>query len=450
MEAGIRKRLEKVSKFMRLTEKDVKILLSYKKVSHAVLDVNGKKYDAWRIIHNNALGPGKGGVRFHPDVSEDEIKLLSFWMSLKTSLMGLPFGGAKGGIKVNPKELNKNEIEKLSRAYIRAFHDVIGVGKDIPAPDVYTNSQIMAWMLDEYEKIKGWREPGMITGKPVELGGIAIREDATSQGGYVVLKEFLKNEQNKRLNKDIQASEKQSSKDLDINNAEQGKKAEDESSESASVNKNNFKIAIQGFGNAGMNIAKILFKDGFNVVAVSDSKGGIINHDGLNIEEVVDAKKRLGSVQDYKKEGVEKISNRDLLELDADLLILAALENQITSAEKIKARYILELANGPISDDADEKLFERGVVIIPDILANAGGVVASYFEWWQNKSGRVLDEKELRIKFNGIMINSFNKVWRLYKKNKGRLSIRDAAYVIAVKRILGKFCRRRLSFSIDN
>ncbi len=233
---SIQKSLEKVSKFMNLNEKEKNLLLNHENIRRAVLEVDKKKYNAWRIIHNNALGPGKGGIRFHPDVSEDEVKALSFWMSLKTSLLGLPYGGAKGGVKVDVKNMNEKDIEKISREYIRAFHESLGENKDVPAPDVYTNSKIMAWMLDEFEKIKGKHEPAMITGKPVELGGIAMRGDATSKGGLIVLKEFLKKMGNKNL-----------------------------------------KIVIQGFGNAGSYIALMLYEEGFKIIGASDSKGGIFN-----------------------------------------------------------------------------------------------------------------------------------------------------------------------------
>ncbi len=401
----IKKRLEKVSEFMELSSEELGLLLKHEKVNHAVLEVEGKEYDAWRIIHNNTLGPGKGGIRFHPNVSEDEVKSLSFWMSLKTSLMGLGLGGAKGGVKVNPKELNEKELEELSRAYIRAFASVVGQDKDIPAPDVYTTPQIMAWMLDEYEKIKGHKEPGMITGKPVELGGIALRADSTSAGGLIILKEFLN-----KIGKS-----------------------------------NDLKIAIQGFGNAGMNIAKMLDKEGFKINAVSDSKGGVFNDNSLNIDEVIEVKKEKGSVVEC--ENFKKISNKELLELDVDLLILGALENQITkdNVEEVKAKYILELANGPVSFEADKRLFEKGIIVIPDILTNAGGVVVSYFEWMLNKGGNDLDKKDLKKEFQEIMVNSFNKVWELFDNNKDKLNMKSASYVIAIKRILeGERLRGRL------
>jgi len=390
----IRKRIEEISKLMNLSEKEINVLLNFKRIVRKELEVNGKKYLAFRILHNDSLGPGKGGIRFHPEVSEDEVKSLSFWMSLKNSLMGLPFGGAKGGVKVNPKELTKKEIEELSRAYIRSFYDVFGQDKDIPAPDVYTNSEIMGFMLDEFEKIKDSHEFGMITGKPIELGGCKFREEATSRGGFLVLKEFLK-----FLN----------------------------------IDKSKLKIGVQGFGNVGFNVAKMLYQDGFKIVCVSDSKGGILDENGLDIFEVKKEKEKSGSVVNY--EG-KKITNKELLESDVDLLILAALENQITeeNANRIKANYILELANGPVTSEADEILNKKEVIIIPDILANSGGVVASYFEWVQNRCGNIFEDDYLEKRFENIMINSFKKVYEFSKEKN--LNMRTAAYIIAIKRIL--------------
>ncbi len=389
---NIKKRLDLVSKEIKLSDKELDILLNHKKISHTELAVNGKKYPAWRIIHNNSLGPGKGGIRYHPDVSEEEVKALSFWMSMKNSLAGLPYGGAKGGVKVNPKKLDEKEIELLSRAYITAFSDVLGQDIDIPAPDVYTNAQIMAYMLDEFEKIKGKHEPGMITGKPLELQGIKLREDATSKGGFIVLKELLKK-----------------------------------------IKKSNVSVAIQGFGNAGMFVAKMLFSEGNKVVAVSDSKGGIFDNNGLNIDEVVKTKIEKRTVIEFD---AEKISNEQLLELDVDVLVLAALENQITetNADNIKAKYILELANGPITFEADQILHKKNIVVIPDILANSGGVTVSYFEWCQNRTGNILDENYLKEKLDFMMKTAFNKVYDLFSKND--FDMRQAAYIIAIKRIL--------------
>jgi len=393
---NIKKSLEKVSIFMNLKQEEIDLLLKHKWINHDIIELKGKKFDCWRIVHSNALGPGKGGIRYHENVSLDEVKSLSFWMSLKNSLAGLPYGGGKGGIRFNPKEYSEEELEKISREYIRKFHNYIGQDIDIPAPDVYTNSQIMGWMLDEFEKIKGHHEPGMITGKPIELGGIKIRGDATSKGGLIVLKKFL-------LQKNI--------------------------------DEKTIRVAIQGFGNAGNNIAKMLCDDGVKVIAVSDSKGGIIEPNGLDIIKIKKLKDEGKSVQDYN---AKKITNEELLELDVDVLVLAALENQITSenCEKIKCKYILELANGPVSADADSILSRRGIIVIPDILANAGGVVVSYFEWCQNKVGNLFEEEFLLRKLEEIMSNSFNKVYELWLENKDKLDMRQAAYVIAIKRIL--------------
>ncbi|HDD70920.1 MAG TPA: Glu/Leu/Phe/Val dehydrogenase [Candidatus Woesearchaeota archaeon] len=390
---NITKRLSVVEKDMNLNEKEMGLLLNHKKISKAELEVGGKKFSAWRIIHSDALGPGKGGIRFHPNVSENEVKALSFWMSLKNSLAGIPFGGAKGGVIVNPKEMSKEELEQLSRAFVRAFHEHIGQDKDVPAPDVYTNSQTMAWMLDEYEKIKGHHEPGFITGKPLELQGISLRSDSTSKGGFIVLKELI-NKVN--LSKPVS-------------------------------------VAIQGFGNAGMNIAKMLFEDGgFNVVAVSDSKGGIFQ-DNLDISEVIKVKQEKGTVTEFD---AEKISNEKILELDVDVLVLAALENQITesNADKVRAKYILELANGPVTFEADNILHKKNIVVVPDILANSGGVIVSYFEWSQNRAGNVLDEDYLKDKLERMMKDSFSRVYSLFSKSE--FDMRQAAYILAIKRIL--------------
>lgn len=390
---NIRKLLDKVSTRVELSKDEQDYLLSHKSIKKADLVVDGETYPAWRIIQNNALGPGKGGIRFHPDVSEDEVMSLSFWMSIKNSLVGLPYGGAKGGVKVNPKSLSQKQIEELSREYVRKFHESLGQDKDIPAPDVYTNSQIMAWMLDEFEEIKGHHEPGMITGKPMELGGCAIREDATSRGGLIVLEEFLKR---------------------------RGKKPHE------------LRIAIQGFGNAGKNIAKMLHDKGYRVLAVSDSKGAICS-ESLDIEAVIEHKDKTGSVVGF----TDAID--DILTQDVDVLVLAALENQITkdNASDIKASYILELANGPITFEADEALTSKGIIVIPDILANAGGVVASYCEWSQSKIGHILSAEAMYEVLHSRMVNAFHSVYEGFQEQKDDgVSMRIAAYAIAIKRIL--------------
>ncbi len=397
---NIQKELEKTSEFIQMSEEEKTYLLKHKSVQKTEIDLNGKKYPAWRIIHNDVLGPGKGGIRFHPNVSEDEVMSLSFWMSIKNSLAGLPYGGAKGGIKVNPKELSKKELENLSREYIKYFHTFLGQDKDIPAPDVYTTPQIMAWMLDEFEKIEGRHEPGMITGKPIEIGGCKIRGDATSKGGVIILEKFLE-----KINK----------------------------------KPDELKISIQGFGNVGLNVAKMLHNKEYNIIAISDSKGGIISEKGIDIEAAIKYKKEFRKVLGFV--GTKDITNEEILESDADILILAALENQITekNVDKIKAKYILELANGPITFEADETLTKNGVIVLPDILSNSGGVIASYCEWCQNKTGQIHSKEEMEKILNTHMIDAFNNVYELYMEKKGdnpNFNIRTSAYSIAIKKIL--------------
>lgn len=344
------------------------------------------------------MGPGKGGIRFHPEVSEDEVKSLAFWMALKNSLADIPYGGAKGGVKFDPKTIDKKELEQISRAYVQAFHEYIGQDKDIPAPDVYTNSQTMAWMLDEFEKIKGQHEPGMITGKPVELGGIALRSDATAQGAYLTAQEMTREFLGSRQAKDI-------------------------------------KVAIQGLGNAGSFMAEKMSADGYLVVAASDSQGGVYNENGLDIKLLTEFKNNGNKLSDF--DGGKKITNAELLELPVDILALAALENQITAnnAHNIKAQYIIELANGPIDLEGDRILDKLGKIVVPDILANSGGVIVSYFEWAQNRTGQILDEDYLRDLLTKKMRANWQKLLSLYKEKSG-ISLRQAAYILAIRRIL--------------
>lgn len=390
-------RLKEIQSLAGFQDFEMKVLLNPVTNNYSELEVAGKKYPAWRIIYNQALGPGKGGIRFHPDVNEDEVKSLAFWMALKNSLADIPYGGAKGGVKFNPKEVDSNTLELISREYIKAFHNYLGQDKDIPAPDVYTNSQIMAWMLDEFEKIKERHEPGMITGKPNELGGITLRADATAQGGYIVTKELAK---------------------------------------TFSKEQTNLKIAIQGFGNAGAFMAKKLVNDGFVVVAVSDSAGGVYSEDGLDINKLSDFKAEKGSVSNFP-DG-QKISNEELLELKVDILILAALENQIRedNAHKIQTKFIVELANGPINLAADKILAKKEIIVVPDILANSGGVIASYFEWAQNKTGQVLDEEYLKNLLDKKMVANWQRVNNKYNEFAQKITLRQAAYILAVDRII--------------
>ncbi|MCX6794723.1 MAG: Glu/Leu/Phe/Val dehydrogenase [Candidatus Falkowbacteria bacterium] len=393
------RRLADIRELEGISEAEMSVLDNPVQTKYAELEVNGRKYPAWRIVYNRALGPGKGGIRFHPDVSEDEVKSLSFWMALKNSLADIPYGGAKGGVKFNPKDSNQEELEAISRAYIRAFHEYLGENKDVPAPDVYTNAQIMAWMLDEFEKINGRHEPGMITGKPLEIGGLALRGDATARGGYLIIKEmaaeFLRGRRNKKI-----------------------------------------KIAIQGFGNAGLFMTEKLFNDGYKIIAVSDSQGAVYNEDGLNIPEIIKLKNSGQSVGVYS--GGRKISNAELLELPVDILVLAALENQIIkeNAPRVRADYLVELANGPISYEADLILEKNKKIIVPDILANSGGVIVSYFEWAQNKTGQILDEEYLRGLLGKKMKLNWRRVYEKYSEKNGAITLRQAAYILAIRKIL--------------
>ena len=390
---NIRKELEKIKEYLNLSKEEMDYILEYKAVHKDEIEVSGEKMDAWRIMHNDVLGPGKGGIRFHPNVTEDEVKSLAFWMSIKNSLLGLPFGGAKGGVRFNPKEVSEEELQEISREFVRKFHNHLGQDKDIPAPDVYTNEKIMSYMLDEFESIKGRHEPGMITGKPIELGGCRIRYDATSRGGVIILEEILKRKE---------------------------RKPEETS------------VAIQGFGNAGMNVAKMLHDKGYNVIALSDSSSGLWWADGLDVEAVIKHKRNTGKLSGFSNE----ISKDDIFGIDADVLILAALEDQITNSnvDEIKSGYVLELANGPVDFEADSILTGNGVIVIPDILANAGGVVASYCEWVQNKTGHLHKKENMLDTLNERMIKAFHSVYELHKE-KG-FSMRMAAYIIAVERIL--------------
>jgi len=324
------------------------------------------------------------------------VRSLAFWMALKNSLANIPYGGAKGGVAFDPKNVEPSVIEVVSRAYIQAFHENLGENIDVPAPDVYTNSQIMAYMLDEFEKIKGQHQPGMITGKPVELGGITLRQDATARGGYLTIKEAAK--------------ELLPAKEI-------------------------ITVAVQGFGNAGGYIAKMLAQDNFKVVAVSDSRGGVYNETGLDLEQVEKIKQESGSV--FKDNG-QALTNAELLELPVDILILAALENQVTeaNAEKVQAKMIVELANGPVSYEADKILWRRGISVVPDILANSGGVIVSYFEWAQNRTGQILDDEYLANLLVKKMSASWQAVYQKYLEQEKKISLRQAAYIIAIDRIL--------------
>lgn len=392
--------LGKVAEIMKISDDILEVLSRPARIIEVNVPVkmdNGKTkvFTGWRVQHNSALGPTKGGIRYHPDVTRDEVVALSAWMTIKNAVVGIPYGGGKGGIKVNPKELSFGELERLSRKYIDMIYKYIGPDEDIPAPDVYTTSRIMAWMMDEYSKLIGSHQPAAITGKPKIVGGSQGRGTATARGGFFVLREALK-----------------------VKNDEFQK----------------LTAAVQGFGNAGSFVTQFLTEAGVKVVAVSDSKGGIYNQNGLSYDAVLDHKRTTGSVIDFN--GTENITNEELLELDVDILVPAAIENVITekNADRIKARYILELANGPVDPQADGILHEKGVFVLPDVLANAGGVTVSYFEWVQNRMGYYWNRKEVLEKLDDVMTNAFHGVYKAMKDYN--VDARRAAYILALNRII--------------
>jgi glutamate dehydrogenase (NAD(P)+) len=358
-------------------------------------DGNVRTFKGFRVQYNDARGPGKGGIRFHWEETIDTVRALAAWMTWKTAVVDIPLGGAKGGIIVDPRQLTQTELERLCRGYMRNIARYVGITQDVPAPDVYTNPQIMAWMMDEYEVLMGHHEPGVITGKPLELGGSAGRGDATARGGIYTLREAA----------DVLG--------FDL----KGKTA-----------------AIQGYGNAGT-FAHQLAEDllGMKVIAVSDSRGGIINPDGLSYEETFAHKRSTGAVADFK--GSDAISNEALLELDVDVLFPSALENVITAenAPRIKAKISAELANGPTTPEADDILYENGVYVIPDFLCNAGGVTVSYFEMVQNAYQYYWSENMVHERLDEKMTKAFHAVHHMAKSQK--VNNRVAAYLVAIDRV---------------
>lgn len=353
-----------------------------------------KTFKGFRVQYNDARGPCKGGIRYHPDETIDTVKALAAWMTWKTAVVGIPYGGGKGGIICNPKEMSQGEIERLSRGFMRAIADKIGPMVDIPAPDVYTTPQIMAWMMDEYEKIVGHKCPAIITGKPLELGGSEGRSDATAQGVIYTIIDAAKN-----LGIDLKGA----------------------------------KVVVQGYGNAGYYVATKMHELGAIIIGVSDSKGGIFNEEGFCPFKAFDFKKENGTVVGFSD--TKEITNAELLELECDILVPAALENQITkeNADKIKAKIVAEAANGPTTPEADEILYKKGVFMIPDFLCNAGGVTVSYFEWVQNIYGYYWTREEVLEKLEKIMIKAFADVLSMSKISD--VDMRTAAYMVAVKRV---------------
>lgn len=392
--------LDKAAKIMKLEPTLHQYLREPMRVLEVTIPVkmddgSVKIFKGFRVQYNDARGPTKGGIRYHPQETIDTVKALAAWMTWKTSVVDLPYGGAKGGVICDPKSMSEGELERLSRGYIRAIGRFIGPERDIPAPDVYTTPQMMAWMMDEYSKIVGYNTPGVITGKPLEVGGSLGRGDATARGGLITLREAAK-----KIKLDL-------------------KKAT---------------VAVQGFGNAGQYAHKLVTEMfGSKVVAVSDSKGGIYSKDGLDFNKVLAHKEKTGSVVNFP--GSKNITNEELLELDVDVLIPSAIENQITAknADRIKAKIVLELANGPTTPDADVILFKKGIFDIPDFLANAGGVTVSYFEWVQNINGYYWTEEEVYQKLDQKMTKAFWDVMETAEKYN--VEPRMGAYIVAVKRV---------------
>jgi glutamate dehydrogenase/leucine dehydrogenase len=395
--------LDRITEVAALTEQDLELLRQPRRRTNANVPVRMddgsiEVFPSFRVQYNDARGPMKGGIRFHPGVDESEVDELAFLMTLKCAVVDIPFGGAKGGVQVDPAELSTGELERLSRAYIAEFHDLIGPQTDVPAPDVNTDEQIMAWMRDEYEQIAGEQTPGVITGKPPSLGGSNGRKTATSLGGAEILDAFV---------------------------------------ETVDIGGDSPDVAIQGLGNVGSHLARFLHDRGYNVVAVSDVDGGLYEGSGLPIPELLE---RYGDEDDRFGVAGTEISNAELLTLDVDVLIPAAIENQITERNmaEIRADAVLEMANGPTTPTADEHLSERGVPIVPDILANAGGVTVSYFEWVQNTTNEYWTTDRVQQKLRSQMRTAFEAVAERKREQDGEATStwRQAAYTRAVDAVL--------------
>ena len=366
-------------------------------------DGSTRHFPAYRCRYNDALGPTKGGIRFHPRVTIEEVQALALWMTIKCAVVGLPYGGGKGGVIVDPKQLSRLELERLSRAYMRAMADFVGPDVDVPAPDVYTNARIMGWMADEYETIKRVKAPAVITGKPILLGGSLGRDEATGRGAFIVIQEYAKR---------------------------------------VGLEPSQTRVAVQGLGNAGFHVARLLQQAGYRIVAVSDSKGGIHSEDGFDVESLYQHKQETRKLQGVYCEGSlcelvdhQKISNEELLELDVELLIPAALEGVINAAnvERIRAPVIAEVANGPIEGSVDAAIRDKDITVLPDVLTNAGGVTVSYFEWVQNRQGYAWNLEDVRDRLEQMMSKAFTVIWDIHVKES--VSVREAAYTVALRRI---------------
>ncbi|MEB6214978.1 Glu/Leu/Phe/Val dehydrogenase [Mammaliicoccus sciuri] len=355
-------------------------------------DGSVKTFTGYRAQHNDAVGPTKGGVRFHPDVDVEEVTALSMWMTLKCGIVDLPYGGGKGGIVCDPRQMSIHEVERLSRGYVRAISQIVGPTKDIPAPDVFTNSQIMAWMMDEYSQMDEFNSPGFITGKPIVLGGSQGRDRSTALGVVIAIEEAAK-----RRGKTIEGS----------------------------------RVVIQGFGNAGSFLAKFLYDQGAKIVGISDAYGALHDPEGLDIDYLLDRRDSFGTVTNLFD---DTISNKELFEIDCDILVPAAISNQITeeNANDIKAEIVVEAANGPTTMAATKILSERGILLVPDVLASAGGVTVSYFEWVQNNQGYYWTEEEVNEKLREKLVKAFDTIYNLSENRK--IDMRLAAYIVGIKR----------------
>ncbi|RST77682.1 Glu/Leu/Phe/Val dehydrogenase [Siminovitchia acidinfaciens] len=356
-------------------------------------DGSVKVFTGFRAQHNDSVGPTKGGVRYHPEVTEEEVKAMSLWMTIKCGIVNLPYGGGKGGIICDPRTMSMGEIERLSREYVRAISQIVGPTKDIPAPDVLTNSQIMAWMMDEYSRLRENDSPGFITGKPIVLGGSQGREKATAQGVTICIEEAAKK------------------RGLDLKDA---------------------RIVIQGFGNAGSFLSKFLYDAGAKIVGISDAYGALHDPDGLDIDYLLDRRDSFGTVTTLFE---NTISNKELFELDCDIIVPAAVANQITgeNAPNIKASIVVEAANGPTTEEATKILTERGILLVPDVLASAGGVTVSYFEWVQNNQGYYWTEDEVNERLQEKLVEAFNNVYNLSQSR--RVNMRLAAYMLGLRNV---------------
>ena len=394
--------IHKSARLIGLTDAELEAFQKPDRILHAdltiPLDEGGTAtFPAYRVQFNNARGPYKGGIRFHPGADEDEVSALSAMMAVKCAVVGIPFGGAKGGVVVDPKKLSQKEIFELARAYVRAFSEWLGPDIDIPAPDMYTTSEIMAVMLDEYERIMGKSSPAMITGKPLSIGGSVGRDTATADGAIAVLSALL---------------------------------------EDRSIDASHVSAAVQGAGNAGAQAAQLLQTMGIKVIALADSKGTLVKEEGLDVAAVLATKEFSGSVLDAISDGARLADASAVITTVADIFVPAALEEQITRTNiaAVKASIILEIANGPITPEADEYLAARGVVVIPDVLANAGGVTVSYFEWMQNRTGERWSRTNVKTKLQETMRDAYREVAD-FAADRG-VTLRQAAYALALTRII--------------